>query len=246
MNQPQSSFRTDLFAGQTVLVTGASTGIGAAIALAFKAHGAHVIATASRDDKMGWMAAAGIEGRKNDVRDDAEAEALLGSLDRLDILVTAAGIVRRIDEYQMPVFRDVMEVNLFGTARFAFLARPLLARSSGSIITVASMLSTFGDKLVPAYAASKGAVTQLTKSLAIEYAADNVRVNANAPGWIETPLTEALWTNPDVGGSIASRTATKTWGKPEDIASGALFLASPDARYITVTTLTIDGGYSIT
>lgn len=246
MAEVKSSFLPDLFAGQTVLVTGASTGIGAAIALAFRQHGARVVATGSNASKMGWMAEAGIEAQASDVRSDDDARALLASLDELDVLVTAAGIVRRVDEYDMPVFRDVMDVNLFGTARFALYARPKLAARSGSIITISSMLSTFGDKLVPAYAASKGAVTQLTKSLAIEYAADEVRVNAIAPGWIETPLTEALWTDDGIGPAIAARTAMKQWGKPEDIAMGALFLASPSARYITGTTLTIDGGYSIT
>lgn len=245
MDQSRSSFRPDLFFGSTVLVTGASTGIGAAIARGFRAHGARVVGTGSRAEKLEWMADDGIEAQVNDVRDDAAAEALITSLDRLDVLVTAAGIVRRVEEYQMPVFRDVMEVNLFGTARFAFLARPLLAASKGSIVTIASMLSTFGDRRVPAYAASKGAVTQFTKSLAIEYAADGIRVNAIAPGWIETPLTEALWTDDSVGTAIAARTAAKAWGKPEDIAEGAMFLASPAAAYITGSTLTIDGGYSI-
>lgn len=244
MSNPQVFF-PELFAGQTVLVTGGSTGIGAAIARAFRAHGAGVIVTGSRAEKLGWCATEGIEGRAVDVRSDADCAALLASLTRLDVLVAAAGIVRRDDEHEMEVFRDVVDVNLFGTARYVLGARDLLRASRGSIVTIASMLSIFGDRRVPAYAASKGGVSQLTKSLAIAYAEDGVRVNAIAPGWIETPLTEALRTSPTIGPAIAARTATKTWGKPDDIAAAALFLASPAAAYITGTTLAVDGGYSI-
>lgn len=240
------SFRADLFAGRTVLVTGGSTGIGAAIARAFRAHGARVLATGSTEAKLDWCAAEGIEGRVADVRSDAQCEALLAGLDRLDVLVAAAGIVRRDAEHNIDIFRDVINVNLHGTARYALGARPLLAASRGCLVTVASMLSFFGGARVPAYAASKGGVSQLTKSLAIAWAADGIRANAIAPGWIETPLTEALWQDPAAGAAIAARIATRRWGQPGDIANGALFLASPAAAYITGATLVIDGGYSIT
>lgn len=239
------TFAPDLFAGQTVLVTGGSTGIGAGIARGFAAHGARVIATGSTAAKLDWCKAEGIEGRVADVRSDADCAAVLNGLDGLDVLVTAAGIVRRDDEHGLDVFRDVIEVNLTGTARYALAARPLLAARHGRIVTIASMLSTFGDRRVPAYAASKGGVSQLTKSLALAYAAEGIRVNAIAPGWIETPLTAELWQSPTLGPAIAARTATKSWGQPADIANGALFLASPAAAYITGATLTIDGGYSI-
>ena len=240
-----TSFLPDLFAGKTVLITGGSTGIGADVARAFRAHGARVIATGSTPAKLDWCAAEGVEGRVADVRSDADCERLLRGLVRLDVLVTAAGIVRRDDEHGIEVFRDVIDVNLHGTARYALGARSLLKVAKGSIITIASMLSFFGDRRVPAYAASKGGVSQLTKSLAIAYAEDGIRVNAIAPGWIETPLTEELRQSPTIGPAIASRTAAKTWGKPEDIANGALFLASPAAAYVTGATLVIDGGYSI-
>lgn len=239
------SFRDDLFVGKTVLIIGGSTGIGAGIARTFRAHGARVIVTGSTAAKLDWCSAEGIEGHAADVRSDADCASILGGLDRLDVLVTAAGILRRDDEHQLDVFQEVLDVNLVGTARYAFGARDLLAASRGVIITIASMLSYFGDRRVPAYAASKGGVSQLTKSLALAFAPDRIRVNAIAPGWIKTPLTEELWQSPSIGSAIASRTATKTWGAPNDIANGALFLASPAAAYVTGTTLVIDGGYSI-
>jgi NAD(P)-dependent dehydrogenase (short-subunit alcohol dehydrogenase family) len=107
------------------------------------------------------------------------------------------------------------------------------------------MLSIFGGGLVPGYSASKGGVAQLTKSLAIAYAGENIRVNAVAPGWIATPLTGALRDDEARSQAILSRTPLNRWGQPEDIAGAVLFLCSPAARFITGAVLTIDGGYSI-
>ena len=108
------------------------------------------------------------------------------------------------------------------------------------------MLSFFGGGLVPGYAASKGGIAQLTKSLAIAFAEDGIRVNAIAPGWIETPLTEKLRENPERNEAILSRTALKRWGKPEDLAGGVLYLSSPISSFVTGTILVIDGGYMVT
>ncbi len=107
------------------------------------------------------------------------------------------------------------------------------------------MLSFFGGGLVPAYAASKGGISQLTKSLAIAYAGDGIRVNAIAPGWIQTPLTSSLQADPARSRPILDRTPLGRWGKPSDLLGGVLYLCSPTASFVTGTVLVIDGGYAI-
>jgi NAD(P)-dependent dehydrogenase (short-subunit alcohol dehydrogenase family) len=139
----------------------------------------------------------------------------------------------------------VIDINLNGTMRVCAAARPLLARSNGAIVNLASMLSFFGGGLVPAYAASKGGIAQLTKSLAIAYAADGIRVNAIAPGWIETPLTAALVADGERSRTILDRTPLRRWGQPSDLLGGVLYLCSPAASFVTGTVLVIDGGYAI-
>src|SRR6185369_12876129 len=123
-----------------------------------------------------------------DVRDGTAIARLVGDLPRLDIVVNCAGTLRRGEEHDPAVFASVIDVNLTGTMRVCAAARPLLARSQGAIVNTASMLSFFGGGVVPGYSASKGGVAQLTKSLAIAYAVDSIRVNALAPGWISTQL----------------------------------------------------------
>jgi NAD(P)-dependent dehydrogenase (short-subunit alcohol dehydrogenase family) len=140
----------------------------------------------------------------------------------------------------------VLDINLNGTMRVCAAARAGLKERQGCIINTASMLSFFGGGLVPAYSASKGGVAQLTKSLAIAYAADQIRVNAIAPGWIATPLTQALQDDPVRAGPILARTPLGRWGTPEDVAGPVLFLASDAARFMTGVVLPVDGGYLIT
>jgi NAD(P)-dependent dehydrogenase (short-subunit alcohol dehydrogenase family) len=124
-------------------------------------------------------------------------------------------------------------------------ARALLAKTHGAIVNTASMLSFFGGSLVPAYSASKVGVAQLTKSLASAYAADGIRVNAVAPGWIETALAKPLQDNPTRAQAILARTPLGRWGQPEDVAGTAVFLCSPAASFITGAILPVDGGYLI-
>ena len=179
-----------------VLVIGGTSGIGAAIADAFAALGAVVTVTGATAEEC---AAARASPRFRcrdavaiDVRDDAAMTHLVDDLPRLDVLVNCAGIIRRGAEHDVAVFEEVLAVNLTGTMRTCTLARDKLKVAKGAIVNTASVLSFFGGGLVPGYAASKGGVAQLTKSLAIAYAPDGIRVNAIAPGWVDTALTQPL------------------------------------------------------
>lgn len=235
---------TGCFAGKTILVVGGTSGIGAAIAEAFLAEEAEVIVTGATEAEVAAVAPrAGLAARRLDVRDGEAVKAFIGGLDRLDHLVNCAGIIRRGEELDPEVFATVIDINLNGAMRVAAAARPLLAAAKGTITNTASMLAFFGGGLVPGYAASKGGIAQMTKSLAIAYAGDGIRVNAIAPGWIATPLTKALRDDPQRSEAILSRTALKRWGEPSELAGGVLYLASPIASYVTGTVLVIDGGY---
>ncbi|MCF3934686.1 SDR family oxidoreductase [Acuticoccus sp. M5D2P5] len=238
------------YTGSQVLVTGATSGIGAGIARAFLAAGAAVTATGATPREVEAAKADPVLARADvrvlDVRDGDSVAALVAGHDRLDIVVNCAGVIRRQEEHDPEVFASVVDINLNGSMRVCAAARPLLARSEiGSIVNTASMLSFFGGGLVPAYSASKGGIAQMTKSLAIAYAADGIRVNAIAPGWIATPLTEALQKDEARAAAILSRTALGRWGQPEDLAGAVLFLSSPAAAFVTGTVLPIDGGYAI-
>ena len=231
------------------VVVGGSSGIGAAIAQALQVSGRQVIATGATDGEVQRAvndpAMQHVQVRQLDVRNNEAIQSLFAELPRLDVLVNCAGVIRRGAELDPAVFAEVLDINLNGTMRCCTAARPLLAQSRGCIINTASMLSFFGGGLVPAYSASKGGVAQLTKSLAIAYAAEGIRVNAVAPGWIATPLTQALQDDPERSGAILGRTPLGRWGKPDDVADPVVFLASPAARFITGVILPVDGGYLI-
>lgn len=177
------------------------------------------------------------------MRDAAQIQHIIDDLPRLDMLINCAGVIKRGAEHQIETFEDVIDINLNGTLRCCTLARPRLAQTAGCIVNTASMLSFFGGGVVPGYSASKGGVMQLTKSLAIAYADEQIRVNTVAPGWIATPLTQALQDDAERAGPILSRTPLKRWGTPEDVALAVTFLCSPAASFITGTILAVDGGY---
>jgi NAD(P)-dependent dehydrogenase (short-subunit alcohol dehydrogenase family) len=237
-------------ARRRVLVSGGTSGIGAAIAAAFAAAGDEVCVTGATEAEVRAAAGrgdlAGIDCRALDVRDGEAVAAWVGAFGDLDVLVNCAGIIRRGAELEPAAFEQVVDINLNGTMRMCAAARAGLKARRGCIVNTASMLSFFGGGLVPGYSASKGGVAQLTKSLAIAYAADGIRVNAVAPGWIATPLTQALQDDPARSGPILARTPLGRWGTPQDIAGPVLFLASPAARFVTGVVLPVDGGYLIT
>ena len=250
MNPTQGNWASQWYAGKKVLVTGGSSGIGAGVARAFLDAGSEVIVTGvSPEDVEAARQRSNIEGADLhvlDVRDAAAVSELFGGIDRLDILVNCAGVIRRGAELDPAVFEAVVDINLTGTMRCCAAARPLLARSNGAaIVNLASMLSIFGGGMVPGYSASKGGISQLTKSLAIAYGPDDIRVNAVAPGWIATPLTADLQADQTRTDQLMARSIIKRWGHPDDIANGVLYLCAPVARFVTGTTLTIDGGYSV-
>jgi NAD(P)-dependent dehydrogenase (short-subunit alcohol dehydrogenase family) len=233
------------FSGAQVLVVGASrAGIGAAIARAFQDAGARVAITGAEPEPAPEDA-----GRfaytQLDVTDGDAVRDLASRHDRLDVLVNCAAITARGEEMAPDFFQHVVNVNLHGTFRMAEAFHPQLKAAQGVLINIASMYAMFGSPRNPAYGASKAAVVQLTKSLAIAWAGDGIRVNAVAPGFIVTAQSARSRTDPAHVAAVNLRTPMGRWGQPEDIAGPVLFLASQAAGFMTGTCLAIDGGYSV-
>lgn len=236
------------FTGRAALVTGGVSGIGAAASIAFARAGAHVVACGLTDEELAAARArpefARIDIRRLDVTDGDAVKALVGSLDTLDFVVNSAGLIRRQQEHEPEAFEHVIDVNLNGGMRVTAAARPLLAKSRGAVVFIASVMSFFGGPLQPAYSSSKGAVRNLTMSLGAAYAADGIRVNAVAPGWVITNLSKGARENPERNAQILSRIPMGRWADPAEIADPILFLCSDAARYMTGTVMLVDGGYT--
>ncbi|NKB26504.1 MAG: SDR family oxidoreductase [Rhodobacteraceae bacterium] len=233
------------FTGRRVCVIGASrAGIGAAIARAFKSAGAKVVITGLEDQP-----AAEDQDRftyhKLDVADGDAVTDFANGLQALDILVNCAAITARGEEMAPDFFAKVVDINLHGTFRTALAFHPQLKAAGGAVINIASMYAGFGSPKNPAYGASKAAVTQLMKSLAIAWAGDGIQVNAIAPGFIVTEQSARSRTDPDHVAAVNLRTPLGRWGQPQDIAGTALFLASDAAEFITGACIPVDGGYSV-
>jgi 2-dehydro-3-deoxy-D-gluconate 5-dehydrogenase len=173
-------------------------------------------------------------------------EAVLASMGSPDVLVNNAGTIYRepAEDHDLQAWMTVVQVNLTSVFRLSQIAgRSMLERRQGKIINIASLLSFQGGIRVPAYAASKGGVAQLTKALANEWAARNVQVNAIAPGYFRTENTTALRQDEVRNSQILARIPSARWGEPEDIAGAAVFLASPASDYVTGEVLVVDGGW---
>ena len=242
--------------GKVALVTGSSKGLGRAMALALARAGADVIVNGrdplSLNAVVAELSTLGIRAHAiaADLGQRADVERLLAEAiawqGHLDILVNNAGIIRRTPaaEHSDADWDAVLGVNLDGVFTACRAAgRHMLARGSGKIVNIASLLTFFGGITVPGYAASKGAVGQLTKALSNEWAGRGVNVNAIAPGYMRTDNTAALQADPVRSKEILSRIPANRWGEPGDMEGAVVFLASGASDYLSGHILAIDGGW---
>lgn len=242
-------FRLD---NKVALVTGSASGLGAAIAVGLAQAGASVACHGNRRPATETAAAIGGKSAafRADLSSTAGAEELFTQVKetfgRVDILVNNAGTIVRhaAEEYPLEDWQQVLQVNLTSVFQLSQLAaRDMIPRGHGKIVNIASLLSFQGGIRVPAYAASKGGVAQLTKALANEWAVKGIQVNAIAPGYFATSNTEALQVDETRNRQILERIPANRWGQPEDLAGAALFLSSAASDYVTGTILTVDGGW---
>lgn len=241
-----STFAKELFAGKTAVVTGGTSGLGAGTARYLAELGASVYAVGLGADEAGFPDGLDVQVREVDVTNDADLTGLFAELDALDILMPAAGISMGERELEWGPFNKVLSIQLAGVYRTIQLGHDLLAKNGGSVVNVASMYSFFGGGTRAAYAAAKGGIAQLTRSLAEAYAPDHIRVNAIAPGWIDTPLLAPLKADAQLNDRILSRTPMGRYGAPEEIGKVTAFLSSDAASFITGVVLPVDGGYLVT
>jgi NAD(P)-dependent dehydrogenase (short-subunit alcohol dehydrogenase family) len=240
------------FSGARVLVTGGSGGIGLGVARAFAEAGASVAVTGRRAAASDYDAdLSGFGYLPLEVRDGDAIARVAGSLDGLDVLVNNAGanFPFQPSEWDPAVFEDSVRVNLFGAFRMALACRGLLAKSGleggASVLNVASMSAFRAVPIVPGYGAAKAGVVQMTKNLAVAWVADGIRVNAIAPGLVESSMTAPMKGIEALERPELEKTPMGRWGTPGDLAPSFLFLASSAARFVTGQTLCVDGGYSV-
>jgi len=241
------------FAGAHVLVTGGTSGIGSAIAAAYRDAGADVTITGTRaspgdyDDDL-----SGYRYLRLDVEKSEEVDAVAAALPRLDILINNAGLALPslgLDEYEPDIFARAVNMHLTSAYRMAKRCSDAIARSAlpggGSIVGIASMSSFFGIGIVPGYGAAKTGLVGLTRALAVQWAARNIRVNAVAAGLTASRMTAGTFADPRWYEPSLARTPAGRLGEPKDIAGPVLFLTSAAAGWITGQTLPVDGGYTV-
>jgi NAD(P)-dependent dehydrogenase (short-subunit alcohol dehydrogenase family) len=243
-------------AGRTAVVLGGTSGIGRTLSLGLAQAGADVVASARRRNLVEAVASEiEREGRKtirvvSDVGDRSSLEELLAAtiaaFGKVDVMVYCAGITKRLPTIDMSEadWNAILDTNLTGALRACqVFGRPMLERGSGSIINIGSLSSFVALHEVAAYAASKAAIVSLTKSLAIEWAPKNVRVNAIAPGVFRTEINRALLDGSERGREFLMRTPMNRFGKIEELAGAAIFLASDAASFVTGEVIVVDGGF---
>jgi len=244
--------------GQVAVVTGGNRGIGRGIALGLAEAGAAVAVFGRNDEKnqqvLSELKAIGFPSIavKVDMTQRAALEPALNTVESelgsVSILVNNAGNVslsggvmnERPEDWDCVIETQLNSVFLLSK----LAARSMIGHKHGKIINIGSMYSYFGSGLIPSYSAAKGAIVQLTKSMAIEFAPYNIQVNAIAPGWIETDMTAPVRTMP-LNDEILARTPAGRWGQPEEVAGTAVYLASRASDFVTGTTIRVDGGYAI-
>jgi NAD(P)-dependent dehydrogenase (short-subunit alcohol dehydrogenase family) len=241
------------YTGHTVLVTGGTSGIGAGIAAAYRHAGAEVIITGTHDDPESYgVDLTGYRYLKLRLPDDRRIEEIAGSLPALDILINNAGGILTSatqSEYDPEIFELSLRINLTSGFRMARACRPLLSQSSlpggASVIGIASMTSYFGWDGIAGYGAAKAALVQTTKTLGIAWVAQNIRVNAVAPGMTASRANARMLDDPVAMAPYFAQIPMRRVGTPRDVAGAVLFLTSPAAAYITGQTIPIDGGWSV-
>ena len=245
--------------GKVALVTGGNAGIGESVAKLFAEEGAAVVVTGRRQAELdrvvreivakGGKALALAGSVTDEAHARAAAERTVASFGKIDVLVNNAGVGdfgKRLHEMDDTGWAHVLDVNLTGLFRMTRAVIPqMLKQTGGSIVNISSIASLVGIPLLSAYAASKGALDALTRSIAIDYASDGIRCNVVNPGLIDTPMAAPLMANSEQLGSILSHYPIRRAGKPEEVASMVLYLASDESAWVTGGTFRIDGGMTV-